>query len=387
MTNQTLGNVAEPINLCILWIKHWLFWIVLIILTPFEWLYFWGPNCSPRSRAFIHLLKITEYLNVKPKITEKDFDEPVPNTHYDKMLLLRKKLIRLFDESLHTCHPTLSMDVEKVKIQQVKIFCEASYKGNEKSFIIHTFNEEVAKTQKHKTTVLYFHGGGYLCGETSTYANILSPWLYENNYDCVLVDYTLCPYITPCGILKQGSQAYNYVVHKLRINPKHLVVAGESAGANLSLHVVLETIKEGNIDEVPSSLVLFSPWVDLTLSTKSWKEVGPDVVLTDNMCRLGDKLDIWDQSNSLTFSPLFMDLSYLPPCFVSWGGDERLRDEAEQLTANLKSFDVEVVQDVQKGMFHAFTLFHQYVPEGRNSLLNASRFIEQHQPTCNAQYK
>jgi len=369
--------VSYLIIQCIVWVKHWLFCILLTLLTPIESIYKWGPDCTPRGRAFIHLLKFTELIGVKPKITKEDLELPVPGKYYDKMMLLKDRLIKLFDDNLHTCHPTFPLTIDQAKIEPVRIFGESAHKGQEKSYVIRTFNKCVTHAEKHKTTIIYFHGGGYLCGDTTTYANILAPWLYENNYDCVLVDYTLCPFIAPCDILQQGRQAYNFVTQKLRVNPKHLVVSGESAGANLSMHVVLDIVKEGNFDELPSSIVLFSPWVDLTLSTKSWKESGPDVVLTDNMCRLGDKLDIWDQSNSLMFSPLFMDLSYLPPCFISWGGDERLKDEASQLVENLKNYNVEVEQDIQQGMFHAFTLFHQYIPEGRDSLYRASNFIRE----------
>jgi acetyl esterase/lipase len=223
---------------------------------------------------------------------------------------------------------------------------------------------------------LYIHGGGFLCGESTTYVNILTPWLHENNFDCLVVDYGLCPQHTPEEIGIQGRRAYDYLIHDLHLDPKHIVVAGESAGANLSIQVVRELVCEGN--KVPAGLVLLSPWVDLTLSTNSWRNSGSDVVLTDNLCRLGEKLEIWaDGEESRKYSPLFMDLSHLPPCMVSYGDQERLSDECVQLCDRLRECGVHVTEDPQKGMFHAFSLFHKYIPEGKMSLDRAAAFIKQ----------
>lgn len=323
--------------------------------------------CSAQGRAFIHFARFTEFIGVKPFISQRDVNSSTSTgSYYENMLLLRSKLVKLFDENLRVCYPENTHE-NKVQITPVKIFDEKSFNGVEKSFMI--------KTNSTKATVLYYHGGGFLCGETTTYVNILTPWLYNNNLDCLVVDYGLCPFHTPEDIVSQARQAYDYLINTVRVDPRTIIFAGESAGANIALHVVLDLVREGN-DKLPAGVLLFSPWVDLTLSTESWKSSGADIVLTDSMCRLGEKLNIWSEGEDpRKYSPLFMDLSHLPPVLVSWGGQERLRDESEQLCNRLDDCGVNVTRDPHEGMFHAFTLFHKYIPEGKWSLDKAASCV------------
>jgi monoterpene epsilon-lactone hydrolase len=372
--------VHQRISLCLFWIKHYLFVLILSLLTFIATVLPFGRNCSAEGFAFIVLTRFTELIGVKPTVTANDVHAEQPAVHFDKMMLLRQKLVKLFDHNLHTCYPTATTkdNHEEVKILPVQLFDKESFRGEEKSFFIRTNNSSIKEGQQgQKITVLYIHGGGFLCGESTTYVNILTPWLHENNFDCLVVDYGLCPSHTPEEIAMQGRRAYDFLEHDMHIDPKHIVVAGESAGANLSIQVVRELVCEGN--KLPAGLVLLSPWVDLTLSTNSWRNSGSDVVLTDNLCRLGEKLEIWqDGEESRKYSPLFMDLSHLPPCMVSYGDVERLCDEGVQLCERLRGCGVSVTEDPQKGMFHAFSLFHKYIPEGKMSLDRAAAFIKQH---------
>jgi monoterpene epsilon-lactone hydrolase len=376
LINDASDFVHLRISLCLFWIKHFLFvWLHYVASLLARFLPF-GPTCSPQGRAFIYLTRFTEFIGVKPAVTKHDVDAEPPSTHTQKINLLRQKLVKLFDDNLRLCYPTTKF-AGQVKILPVKLFDKDIFKGEERSFLIKTNNDTIPDGQKgQKATVLYFHGGGFLCGESTTYVNILTPWLYENNLDCLMVDYGLFPMHTPAEIGVQGRIGYDYLVNDLGVDPKHIVCAGESAGANLALQVVRELVCEGN--KAPAGLVLLSPWVDLTLSTNSWKSHGTDVVLTDNLCRLGEKLEIWqDGEESLRYSPLFMDLSHLPPCLVSWGEQERLQDECVQLCQRLRDCGVTVVKDSHSGMFHAFSLFHQYIPEGKMSLDRAAAFIKE----------
>jgi len=63
----------------------------------------------------------------------------------------------------------------------------------------------------------------------------------------------------------------------LSIAPEDIIVAGDSAGGGLSLALCMYLRDEGY--EMPSGLILMSPWVDLTMSCGSWDEnADTDVV-------------------------------------------------------------------------------------------------------------
>jgi monoterpene epsilon-lactone hydrolase len=375
--------VHQWISLCLLLIKHSLFvWLhkllsIILYFIPF------GIQCSAEGRAFIYFTHFIEFIGVKSVITNQDVNIEVPSSHFEKMLVIRQKLVELFDKNLRLLYPKHTYDSQQLTITPLKLFDAKFFYGDEKSFFITTHSKEgpnspIEEKRPSKVTILYFHGGGFLCGESTTYLNILLPWLYEYNLDCLLVDYGLCPHHSPEEIAVQGRIAYDYLINERSINPRNLFCAGESAGANLAIQVVRELVVEGNYDRLPAGLILLSPWVDLTLSTNSWKTSGTDMVLTDNMCRLGEKLEIFSREQSYQYSPIFADLSHLPPCLVSFGEQERLRDECELLCDRLRHFGVEVTRDPYKGMFHAFSLFHKYIPEGKMSLDKAASFIKQH---------
>lgn len=371
LIGTTVAYVNQCISLCLFWIQHFLFvWLHTIVQKIVHFIPF-GPQCSKSGRAFVLLTRFTELIKAKPYITNQDVNIEPPKSHYDKMLLLRKKLIKLFDNNLRLLYPNHSYNQQQLIIEPVTLF--NGIKSDEQSFFITTKNNKIGGS---KGTVIYYHGGGFMCGESTTYANILTPWLYEHNFDCLVVDYGLCPYYTPEQIGQQGRKAYDYLVNERGVDPRSIVCAGESAGANLSLQVVRELVAEGNYDRLPAGLALFSPWVDLTLSTNSWKNSGPDMVLTDNMCRLGEKLEIFSPDLSRQFSPIHFDLSHFPPCFVSWGAEERLSDECQILCDRLTNHGVELTKDVHPGMFHAFTLFHKYIHEGKLSFDRAASFIK-----------
>lgn len=382
LADQVIEFYNVSISLCLFWIKRILFvWLHFLVSLSFKVLPF-GPECSAEGRGFIYLTRFTELIGAKPTITSQHVENSVSSSasHFDKMLLLRQKLVKLFDHNLHMLYPTPTVNgkQEQVEITPIRIFDKNTFNGQETSFFIKTNNHNCIPDGQivQKMTVLYFHGGGFLCGEASTYVNILTPWLHENNFDCLVVDYGLCPHHTPEEIAIQARVAYDYLTCDLQINPKHIVCAGESAGANLTIQLVREIACEGN--KIPAGCVLLSPWVDLTLSTNSWKNNNSDVVLTNNLCRLGEKLEIWqDGEESRKYSPLFMDLSNLPPCLVSWGDQERLSDECELLCERLDNCGVKVERDSHQGMFHAFSLFHKYIPEGKKSLDRAASFIKQ----------
>jgi len=374
----TAGFVLPILFFIRTWIKHYLFRIFLVLFELQEHLWPTAKVLCPRTRGFIRFIRFTEFIGVKPTITMDVLNElPESESHYDNILFLKKKLIHLFDDNLGTLYPSHAFvnSEDKVRITRKRLFKEESF-HNEHSYFIETFNK--SKEEFPKATVLYFHGGGFLVGTGTTYKNILTPWLYENNFDALIVDYKLCPDHTPEKMIEDARAAFFYLINERKISPKNIILAGESAGANIVLNMLIRYLKEGNREHLPAGMVLMSPWADLTLSTPSWKSSLDDMVLTDALCRVGEKLSVWKpDEDPRSYSPIFLDLSELPPAFVSWGESERLRDESLLLCDRMNQCGVSVERDPVKGMFHAFCLFHEYIPEARQSFIKAAEFIKQ----------
>ncbi|KAL0487986.1 esterase [Acrasis kona] len=337
------------------------------------------PKTSPEGRAFMDMIRFTEFIGAKFSIRNSELNKPIPPTRDEKIHHLSVKLAELFDWNLHFCYPTNVVPRKFMRVDKINLFDEESFDDfgrREETYLIRATKQ----SNTARTCILYFHGGGFMSGETRTYVNILTPWLHENNLDCLLVDYSMNKTDLPEVLLRQGLQSYFYLLQTFPPST-NIVLMGESAGANLAIQVALNYNKQFT-ERRPDCMVLLSPWVDLTLQTHSWKESNKvDVVLSDNVCRLGDKLEIYTKEESRKLSPLHTDLSHLPPSFVAYGKHERLHDEGFLLCDKLRKCGVVIEEEPFEGMFHAFSLFHSYVPEGKLSLKNAASFINKHIPS------
>jgi acetyl esterase len=85
-------------------------------------------------------------------------------------------------------------------------------------------------------TVVWVHGGGFVSGskdQIGNYARILA----AGGYAVAAIDYSLAPGKTYPTPLRQINQALAYLVHhaqRLHVDPERLVLAGDSAGAQLA---------------------------------------------------------------------------------------------------------------------------------------------------------
>ncbi len=217
--------------------------------------------------------------------------------------------------------------------------------------------EWVSVTRAHmkKNVILYCHGGGYSTG-SSLYARTLTTKLAEStSMDVLCFDYRLAPEHPYPAAGEDAMKAWNYLM-LLGYGARDVVVAGDSAGGNLALTLVLKLKEEGRL--LPRGLVVMSPWTDLTSAGKSHETRAElDPVLSDEYINtmiaayVGDK-DLTDPQ----ISPLFGDFTGFPPTYIQVGDNEILLSDSTSLYKKLLKSDVSVKIDVQKGMWHVYQM-------------------------------
>ncbi|NLF35253.1 MAG: alpha/beta hydrolase, partial [Clostridiales bacterium] len=120
----------------------------------------------------------------------------------------------------------------------------------------------------HRRVILYCHGGGYTSGSLG-YARILGAKLsHSTGYEVLSFAYRLAPEHTYPAALEDALLVWNYLMHQ-GYGARDVVVMGDSAGGNLALALTL-TLREQK-RRLPGTLVLFSPWTDMTCSGQSYK--------------------------------------------------------------------------------------------------------------------
>ena len=108
--------------------------------------------------------------------------------------------------------------------------------------------------------MLYLHGGGYVSCSPCTHRALICAIADASGARCVAPAYPLAPEHPFPQALDAALACYRELLAS-GVSPSQLIVAGDSAGAGLTLAMLVQLRDAG--DALPSGVVLLSPWVDL----------------------------------------------------------------------------------------------------------------------------
>lgn len=204
--------------------------------------------------------------------------------------------------------------------------------------------------------ILYCHGGGYTSGNLG-YARVLAAKMAgATGCEVLAFQYRLAPEFPYPAALKDALEAWEYLMHQ-GWGAKDVILAGDSAGGNLALELTLALKEEGRFQ--PGRLVLFSPWTDMSASGDSYTQREElDPMLTNRYIQSvrSAYAPNADYRHS-KLSPLFADLSGLPPTLIQVGEREILYSDSERLRNALTAAGVPCVLQSWPDMWHVFQMF------------------------------
>ena len=173
--------------------------------------------------------------------------------------------------------------------------------------------------------------------------------------DVLSFDYRLAPEHPYPSATEDAMAVWDYLMH-LGYGARDVIVAGDSAGGNLALSLVLKLKEQKRI--LPRGLILFSPWTDLTGSGKSYEtKVDVDPIL--NREYLDNAIAAYASGQDLKnplISPLFGNFTGFPPTYIQVGSNELLLSDSLLLKKNLEKYHVPVRLEEYKGMWHVFQM-------------------------------
>lgn len=228
--------------------------------------------------------------------------------------------------------------------------------------------------------IIYLHGGGYVCGDIDAAKGYAAVLCAECGMKVVCVEYRLAPENPYPAALDDALAAYKKVI-ELGTSPDRIILAGDSAGGGMAYALTLRLKAEGIA--LPAGIIAISPWCDLTLSGDSYKEnrdkdpaltIDKLVFYTD--CYVGQSYCSSNKGANSSkhssvvrdpeleklkvipeVSPLFGDLSDMPPSLIFAGGDELLLSDAKALSEKLKASGCDVELVVRQEMWHDYVLY------------------------------
>src|SRR3954468_7413581 len=225
--------------------------------------------------------------------------------------------------------------------------------------------------------VLYFHGGVYVMGDAFLAAELASQIGRRTHAEVISVDYRLAPEHSYPAAVDDALAAYEGLLQN-GIAPSDIAFAGESAGGGLAIATLVNARAHGLA--LPAAAYVMSPYVDLTLAgTTMETKSDADPLLSRELLepRVADYTQGQDAALPLV-SPVFADLSGLPPLIIQAGSHEVLLDDAVRLAQRAVAADVEVTLDITPGVPHVFQAYHAILDEATAALDRAGRLLSAH---------
>ncbi|HEX4222387.1 MAG TPA: alpha/beta hydrolase [Pseudonocardiaceae bacterium] len=222
--------------------------------------------------------------------------------------------------------------------------------------------------------VFHLHGGSYVLGSAAVMSRLSGAVGARAGARVISVDYRLAPEHPFPAALDDAVAAYQGLLDSA-VPASRIAFFGESAGGGLVLATLLRARDAGL--PLPSSVTVLSPWVDLTMSGASMTERAAK---DPNMTKAGFEASApqyygaSSPTDSLV-SPIFADLSGLPPLLIQVGSNEILLDDALGLAVRAAAEEVEVRLEVTPGASHVFQLFGARLDEALAALDSVGAFI------------
>jgi acetyl esterase/lipase len=225
--------------------------------------------------------------------------------------------------------------------------------------------------------VLYFHGGVYVISDAFLAAGLASQVGRRTHAKVISVDYRLAPEHPYPAAVDDALAAYEALLDD-GIAPSDVAFAGESAGGGLAVATMVNARDHGL--PLPAAAYVMSPYVDLTLAgttMETKRDLDPLLRRELLQPRVLDYAPGQDAGLPL-ISPIFADLSGLPPLTIQAGSHEVLLDDAVRLAQQAATADVEVTLEITPRVPHVFQGYAAILDEAAGALDRAGQFLSAH---------
>lgn len=222
-------------------------------------------------------------------------------------------------------------------------------------------------------TLLYCHGGGFQIGSIRSHTNLIARLAKATGASICAFDYRLAPEHRFPAATDDAFAAYRWLLDA-GIVPSGVV--GDSAGGGLALTTVQRARDAGLA--LPASLVLLSPWLDLSMGGKSYRTLAaldvfskPEQLQAMARTYLGRGVE----PTLPLASPVLGDLAGLPPILVHAGAWDITLDDSRLLEERVREQGASITLSVFERMYHHFQVFGE-LPEAARSLYEIAAFLD-----------
>ncbi len=296
------------------------------------------------------------------------------------MASLRAQLFNLFLRATTKSRSFLSTDPSRLRVGVDKRAIKRPPKGVK----LERVEEGGVRGEWHRSelasegrTLLYFHGGGYVFGSSRSHRSVTFPLAKKAVANVFSLDYRLAPENPFPAAVEDALAGYEWLIDN-GVDISRLAVAGDSAGGGLALALLI-ALRDRDMP-LPACSVLYSPWTDLAVTGASINEnENVDVMFNAVGIRNAPSLYLnGSHPETPLASPLYAELSGLPPLMVFASKSEILRDDSTRLVDKANVAGVETEMILRDGLAHVWPIFHGHFREAVEDIDRSAAFIRKH---------
>lgn len=231
-----------------------------------------------------------------------------------------------------------------------------------------------AKSAPDDAAILYVPGGAFIMKRSDRMTALAARLARMSEAKLRIADYRLAPE-HPCPAAVDDVESALLGLYADGYDPSKVVVACDSAGGSIAMAVLLRLKARG--EPMPAGLAMFSPWLDLALTGYSLLSSGLSGIspFTMEMTALCARLYLQDKVLAIDpdASPLFGDLSGLPPILVHVSQEDSFFDDSKLLAQRIRDVDGKMLMRVWPMGGHVWE--HDFSTDADKSILETARFV------------
>lgn len=223
--------------------------------------------------------------------------------------------------------------------------------------------------------LLYLHGGGYVIGSIASHRGLAARIAAAAGIRGLIIDYRLGPEHPFPAAVEDACAAYGFLLDQ-GIEPAHIAIGGDSAGGGLTFAALVALRDAGR--PLPGAAIALSPWTDLagtgeSMTTRAAADpmVQREPLLANAALYLGGA-----DPRTPTASPLYADLTGLPPTCIQVGTAETLLDDATRIAERIRAAGGVVDLEAFEDLIHVFQAFAPHVPESVEAIDKLGAFLK-----------
>lgn len=220
--------------------------------------------------------------------------------------------------------------------------------------------------------LLHLHGGGYMIGSAEASVGLGSRLARAVGGTCIAAGYRKAPEHPYPAALEDALTAYTSLTDE-GIDPKRIILTGESAGGGLALALAMRLRDLGR--PLPAGVVAMCPMADLAITGESVDATaGRDPICTRMLLTqmASNYLQTHDPRDPLV-SPVYGSYVGLPPILVQAAENEALYSDAVRVAGAARRDGVDVALDIRKDSVHIFQVF-DFLPESASAIQRIGEF-------------